>query len=229
MRRGRTLSKHLALETRQHDLLGADLGEGVPRRGLVFGLVVYGTWTLLMAPIIGIPSRWTLSLYMIPPGLFAYFAWQPSKLHAGRRRRATEWALGLRYAMTGHRPVIALGARPATRAECLPWIERLPIQPVIDFIVPTRSRTRSAWLVAEADLNDSREGTPEGPAIQVRQRALLVDSEHVAAARARTLRRLTKNTASARRTASSGERSEPETALWSAAAATTPGPEGGRG
>lgn len=186
MRRGRTLTKHLALETNQYELFGKDLGEGVPRRGLVFGMVVSVLWVLLMAPILGFPSEWTLSIYMIPPALIAYFAWQKGRQHGDRRRRATEWAVALRYALVGHRPVICLGSRSATRVEYVPWQERLPIQPLINFLNPRRSRSK--WV--NAAVADPREGRPADGPIHVNQEAQLLDWAQVERARERTVRRI---------------------------------------
>ena len=65
MRAGRTLTSHFQLETRQHDLLGLDLGEGPPRRALIFGAMVFVVWVLLCAPLLGAPTQNTFSLYVI--------------------------------------------------------------------------------------------------------------------------------------------------------------------
>lgn len=53
---GRTLTRHFHIETRQHELFNIDLGEGVPRRMLMFGVVVVLAWVALMAPIVGAPN-----------------------------------------------------------------------------------------------------------------------------------------------------------------------------
>ena len=38
-REGQTVSRHLKFETRQHKL-GVDLGEGIPRKTLILGLII---------------------------------------------------------------------------------------------------------------------------------------------------------------------------------------------
>src|ERR687888_943351 len=127
MRVGRTLTHHFEIETRQYDLLGIDLGEGARRRMIIFGAVVIVLWVALLFPLIGVPKKPTVSLYVVPPFVITAFGWRPGKNHE-RRRRVTEWALSVRYALRSHRPVIALGARAADKSEYLRLSERIPLR-----------------------------------------------------------------------------------------------------
>ncbi len=127
MRVGRTLTHHFEIETRQYDLLGIDLGEGARRRMIIFGAVIILVWIALLIPFIGVPQKATVSLYVVPPFVITAFGWRAGKHHE-RRRRVTEWALAVRYALRAHRPIIGLGARAADKTEYLPWRERVATQ-----------------------------------------------------------------------------------------------------
>jgi hypothetical protein len=119
MRTGRTLTAHFDLDTRQHELLGLDLGEGAPRRMLVLGLALFMVWTGGLFLIFGLPNRFTFTAYVLPPGLIAYFGTQRSS-RINRRWNITNWALAVRYLVLGHRPIICGGRRAATRSEWIP-------------------------------------------------------------------------------------------------------------
>ncbi|MFD0383198.1 hypothetical protein ACFQ2B_15025 [Streptomyces stramineus] len=67
MRVGHTFTRHFDLETRQHELLGMDLGEGPSRRVLVTGAVVYAVWMGGLFLIFGWPSQMFFTLYFAPP------------------------------------------------------------------------------------------------------------------------------------------------------------------
>ena len=67
MRVGRTLTHHFEIETRQYDLLGIDLGEGARRRMIIFGAVIILIWIALLVPLVGVPKKPTVSLYVVPP------------------------------------------------------------------------------------------------------------------------------------------------------------------
>ncbi|MEU9237112.1 hypothetical protein [Streptomyces subrutilus] len=119
MRTGTTYTRHFDLETRQHELLGMDLGEGVSRRTLVLGLVLYLVWTGGLLLVIGLPTQVTFTFYFLPPLLTAIFGTQRSGRN-DRRWNITYWALTIRYLTVGHRPVICGGRRAATRSEWIP-------------------------------------------------------------------------------------------------------------
>ncbi|GHH56209.1 hypothetical protein [Streptomyces candidus] len=120
MRVGHTYTRHFDLETRQHELLGMDLGEGAPRRALVLGLVLYALWTGALLLLFGLPSKITFTLYFLPPLITAVYGTQRSPV-VERRWNITRWSIGIRYLVLGHRPIISAGRRAANRSE---WISR---------------------------------------------------------------------------------------------------------
>ncbi|MFF6852750.1 hypothetical protein [Streptomyces antimycoticus] len=120
MRVGHTYTRHFALETRQHELMGVDLGEGTPRRALVLGLVLYLVWTGSLLLLFGLPGRTTFTVYFLPPLITVVYGTQWSR-KVDRRWNITYWAIGARYLILGHRPIICGGRRAATRSE---WINR---------------------------------------------------------------------------------------------------------
>ncbi|MEU8516349.1 hypothetical protein AB0C76_32920 [Kitasatospora sp. NPDC048722] len=119
-RTGRTYTRHFQLETRQHELLGVDLGEGAPRRALILGLILFAAWDGLLLLVLGLPSRFTFTLYVAPPALAVGFGAQHSR-SLDRRWNLTRWAITLRYLLLGHRPIICGGRRAAHRSE---WLGR---------------------------------------------------------------------------------------------------------
>ncbi|MFJ5099254.1 hypothetical protein [Streptomyces sp. NPDC088557] len=127
MRTGTTYTRHLDLETRQHELLGLDLGEGVPRKTLVLGLALFGLWVGLLLLLLGLPTAQSSALYLIPPIFTAAVGTQRSR-KTDRRRNLTVWVISARYLLLGHRPVICAGRRTATRSEWIPrharWAQR---------------------------------------------------------------------------------------------------------
>ncbi|MCF3100082.1 hypothetical protein IPZ58_00560 [Streptomyces roseoverticillatus] len=124
MRVGHTFTRHFDLETRQHELLGLDLGEGPSRRVLTTGAVVYAVWMGTLFLIFGWPSQMFFTLYFAPPALITFYGSQRSRRNE-RRWNLTQWALTIRYMTVGHRPVINGGRRAADRSEWLPLRARL--------------------------------------------------------------------------------------------------------
>ncbi|MEH0424735.1 hypothetical protein [Streptomyces sp. B21-083] len=120
MRQGRTYTDHFQLDTRQHELLGMDLGEGIPRRALLLGLSLYLVWTGSILLVFGLPNRITFTLYFLPPLLTVVYGTQRSR-RIDRRWNITNWSIGIRYLVLGHRPIICGGRRAAARSE---WISR---------------------------------------------------------------------------------------------------------
>src|SRR6266540_5870207 len=173
MRVGRTLTHHFEIETRQYDLLGMDLGEGARRRMIIFGAVVVTAWVSLLVLILGVPKKPTVSLYVVPPFVITAFGWRAGKHHE-RRRRVTEWALAVRYALRAHRPIIGLGARAADKTEYLPWRERVATHKVVNL---AKARVTPEWereAVVELDPM-----VRAGADITVNQRARLLGADHV--------------------------------------------------
>lgn len=110
MREGRTLTRPMSIETRQHDLFNIDFGEGAPRKALVAGLILTTLWFVVMWALLGPPTSNTGTLYILPPALLTVYGWQESESNP-RRRKITQWVLAARYVVAGHRPVIGLGRK----------------------------------------------------------------------------------------------------------------------
>lgn len=127
MRTGRTLTRHFDLETRQHELLGLDLGEGVPRRTLLVGLLAFGTWVGLLLALFGVPSPQWASAYLLPPGLLTVLGSRRSRV-VDRRRNLTCWGIAARYVVAGHEPVICGGRRTAGPGERIACRDRLAVR-----------------------------------------------------------------------------------------------------
>ncbi|MDR3081860.1 MAG: hypothetical protein LBV60_13210 [Streptomyces sp.] len=119
MRTGTTYTRHFDIEPRQHELLGLDLGEGTPRRTLILGITLYLVWTGSLLLLFGMPSRFTFTLYFLPPLLTAVIGTQRSRTN-DRRWNLTLWTLGARYLVMGHRPIVCGGRRAAARSEWIP-------------------------------------------------------------------------------------------------------------
>ncbi|MEW1551509.1 hypothetical protein [Streptomyces tsukubensis] len=117
---GHTYTRHFELDTRQHELLGVDLGEGAPRRALIVGLVLFAAWFGGLVLLFGLPGKLTFTAYFVPPVLVSVYGAQQSRA-VERRWNMTRWALGIRYLVLGHRPIICGGQRAAARSE---WITR---------------------------------------------------------------------------------------------------------
>jgi hypothetical protein len=183
MRVGRTLTHHFEIETRQYDLLGIDLGEGARRRMIIFGAVIVVLWVAVLIPFLGVPSKTTVSFYIVPPFVITAFGWRPGKYHE-RRRRVTEWALAVRYALRAHRPVIGLGARAADKSEYLPWSQRMPMHRLPRaHAVPDWERLPGGAVVA------AESSCRAGADIMVSQRARLHGTDHLNRVRRRATKK----------------------------------------
>ncbi|MEV7419861.1 hypothetical protein [Streptomyces sp. NPDC089919] len=123
MRTAHTHTAHFHIETRQHELLGLDLGEGMPRRALLLGFTLCLGWTGTLLLAFGLPDRTTFTLYCVPPLLVAALGTQRSRRN-DRRWNITYWTLTLRYLTAGHRPILCAGRLDADRAEWIPRSER---------------------------------------------------------------------------------------------------------
>lgn len=176
-RQGRNYTRDLAIEARQHSLMGLDLGEGPSRRVMGFGLIVFPAWLLLMWPVLGIPTPYTFTLYFIPPAIMTWFGMREGK--PTRRRRITGWVLAIRYPLIGHRPIIKLGRTAPTSGEMLPLTERWQLLTAVrSGIVP--GSTAPAWADDRAVQRPSRwHGKPTAKPITIQQRSYLMGAGHL--------------------------------------------------
>jgi hypothetical protein len=109
-----TLTSDQRLETRQYELMGIDLGEGVRRRALVVAMVFLAAWiAALMA--IGVPLHIKLALlYVGPPLLLASRGLQPDE--SERRQVIDHWMCGARFlALDQWCPLVGLSSFRAER------------------------------------------------------------------------------------------------------------------
>ena len=139
-REGQTVSRHLKFETRQHKL-GLDLGEGIPRKTLILGLIIFPLWWALVFSILHGVNQITGMLYLLPPSLFLWFGTQESDGNL-RRMRFTQGLLRVRYAFTNHRPVIRCGRREADPREFVPATVRFGqgLGSLVQKIVPRKKQ-----------------------------------------------------------------------------------------
>lgn len=172
----RNYTRAFSLQTRQHTLLGIDLGEGIPRKPLVFGVVMFAIWIPLLWYLLGAPTRLTSLLFLAPPALVTYFGARPSPGNP-RRFRFTSWAITAMFLLRGHRPIIGLGARQPTRAELTPWAARRDL-PTIGEIVRPWTR-RPEW---ERNNAQDAELGPTSRPIRVTWKARTLGQNHVAGA-----------------------------------------------
>lgn len=143
MRAGHTYTRDFDLETRQHEILGLDLGEGPTRRAVVVGLLLIVVWAGGLIALFGMPSKYVFSLYFLPPVIITAYGTRRSEKNP-RRWKLTGWALTLRYVIVGHRPVINGGRRFASRTEWLPLRERLGSRTETLATAPGMSRLHKA-------------------------------------------------------------------------------------
>lgn len=173
MRTGRILTAQMEIETRQHDMAGLDLGEGPPRRALIFGALALAVWCLALAPVLGIPNRYTFSVYFLPPVLLTVIGMRVSG-RTPRRRVLTDWALQFRYALLGHRTLVDVGRRLPTRYELPPLAERWRVLTnAFGRVVP--ATVKPPW--AQPEHTDGHRQEPVGPPIVLEQRARVLDGD----------------------------------------------------
>ncbi|MGW5851969.1 hypothetical protein ACWFQ8_29165 [Streptomyces sp. NPDC055254] len=146
------------METKQHELLGMDLGEGAPRRALILGLILYVVWTGPLLLLFGFPSEITFTIYFLPPLITAVYGTQRStKLE--RRWNIANWSISARYLVLGHRPIICGGRRAATRSEWLPRRARWAGKTELLLASPLGGLVER-WLGEEEDSTPAGAGSP---------------------------------------------------------------------
>lgn len=139
-REGQTVSRHLKFETRQHKL-GLDLGEGIPRKTLILGLIIFPLWWVMVFSILHGVNQITGIIYLLPPSMFLWFGTQESDGNL-RRMRFTQGLLRVRYGLTNHRPVIRCGRREADPREFVPATVRFGqgLGSLVQKIVPRKKQ-----------------------------------------------------------------------------------------
>lgn len=149
-REGQTVSRQLKFETRQHKL-GVDLGEGIPRKTLILGLIIFPLWWVIVFSILHGVNQITAMVYLLPPTMFLWFGTQESDGNL-RRMRFTQGLLRVRYGLTNHRPVIRCGRREADPREFVPATVRFGqgLGSLVQKIVPRKKQAGSQEPVTMA-------------------------------------------------------------------------------
>lgn len=114
MRLTHTYSRHWDIETRQHELLGIDLGEGIPRKTLRYALAICGTWWALWLLVFGFPPARAVSLFLAPPIALTWAGSKRSQTY-WRRTNLLVWSVRIAYLMRGIQPVLGRGRIPGPR------------------------------------------------------------------------------------------------------------------
>lgn len=127
---GRTVTKALRIEAKQHELFGFDLGEGIDRKKFGLGALAFIAWLVIAWPVLiwtGLlavrPDVGSLIL-LAPPIALIMLGFQPDE-ETPQRMRLTPFALHIRYLLVGCLPIINLGRREAARGERPTFRQRL--------------------------------------------------------------------------------------------------------
>lgn len=135
---GRTITKALTIEARQHELFGIDLGDGFRRREAALGAAVFLAtlpFTFAIAKLLGFfdaAPQFAIPL-MAAPGLVIVIGGFRQSESNPRRMNLTVVAIGLRYLFVGHQPVVALEGRAPSQLERLTLWQR--VRPTIALAV----------------------------------------------------------------------------------------------
>lgn len=123
---GRVFTRSLEFQTKQHSILGLDLGDGVDRDLLFLGSLGTAAWFGVLTLLFGLPTQQTIMAYLTLPIVVFYLGFQPDSTRE-RRKKLTTWILWLRYALVGHRPIIN-GAITTRRGEYLSLQRRFDLE-----------------------------------------------------------------------------------------------------
>jgi hypothetical protein len=135
---GRDLSKAMRIESRQHEILGLDLGEGIRRRLLGLGALAFAVWVpiaaILMFGVFRLPfSADLVTVFLAPPIALLMIGFQEDQT-IPHRLRVTSFSLRMHRIFKGGTPLINLGAGRASRHERLTLAERMSSAPAGDEI-----------------------------------------------------------------------------------------------
>ncbi|PPF85242.1 hypothetical protein C5C03_15070 [Clavibacter michiganensis] len=171
---GRTITKALTVEARQHELFGIDLGEGFRRREaglavLVFLATLPAMYVLVNATgLLRAAPQFAFPLMALPGIVVVMFGFLPSEANP-RRVYLTVAALSIRYLVVGHLPIISLGAREPSRLERLNLRDRaLPAVAVVVNRVSQGARQMRAEP-RDLDFTGPVEGEVPAETFRVRQ------------------------------------------------------------
>lgn len=181
MRTSHTFSRHWDLETRQHELLGIDLGEGISRKVLLHGLVVFALWDGALLLMAGFPTTITFSLYFLPPIFITAYGTKRSGSY-WRRRNFLLWGVTVNYLVNGVKPAIGRGRIPAPR---LGW--RLRAARLGERFPKLANLPAAGAALAPVDGPDLAESL--GKPVHLRPRVRLYGPDAVARSRHKTLKR----------------------------------------
>lgn len=187
-REGHTLTRTMGFEPRQHELLGLDLGDGPPRRALLWGALVFLVWWGFLWLLTGGPTSQTSLVWLLPPALLAVYGWRDGR--TARRRRVTEWVLTIRWLRRGHTPVISLGRHTPTRSEHVGWWDRIGHR----FGHDDPLAVLLPWRADPANLSGNRPNlsAPAGAAVSSSTRAQLISTDEAQRLRDAVLARTTR-------------------------------------
>jgi hypothetical protein len=134
---GRTLTSILTIKTRQHEMFGIELGEGPERKTILLGALILGVWFIVSIPMTAVLGLWAnidiapigFALVLAPPTVLLALGLRPQEAVPARIVLVSA-VLRLRYVIAGHRPLIRLDARRASRSE------RIPLPARITYLMP---------------------------------------------------------------------------------------------
>ncbi|MFE2640194.1 hypothetical protein ACFXKF_36520 [Streptomyces scopuliridis] len=179
MRTSYTYSRHWDIETRQHELLGLDLGEGLPRTTLRYGAVIFPAYWGLWLLLFGFPPQPLAPVFLLPPLFLTYYGAKRSAAY-WRRTNLLVWAIRLNYLHTGVRPVLGRGRIPAPKPGLKLRTRRLGEQ------VPQLTELPAfAPLFAQSGPDQADRAESYGPPAQIRPRLRAYGPDAVATARAK--------------------------------------------
>ncbi|MFD8025784.1 hypothetical protein ACFV6G_35895 [Streptomyces lavendulae] len=184
MREGMTYTGYFSrLESRQHELFGVDLGQGISRRTLLLGLITFTLWDGPLFLLIGFPSVQWLTLYMLPPVVVTVLGAQQSK-RCDRRTVLAGWVIGAHYQVHGHRPVICGGRVVAHRSGWIPRSARW------ERFAPVLTRAVGAATTARLFGAAGADSVPaSGPVVELAHTVRLYGPDHMVRAAGRGRRK----------------------------------------
>lgn len=161
---GRSLTRLLYFEPKQHTIGRLDLGDRFGRKQLVVVISTTLLWVLLMYTLFGWPSAPFISIYITLPGFISFMATLPAK-DGSRRWRLTQWVLKLRFVFSSHKGVVN-GEIVSRREDMLRFRERVSWEWLK---IIFKKSDINPWMQQEM----VRHEWGEGPAIEISQRAVL--------------------------------------------------------